>query len=85
MMLAFGTHCPQLLTTNLKIKVSVLQWRRLCTQDINPRGYSKWPLERFVRAAHEGDLELLTKMSLSRRNNVRRWILLENPLGCALK
>ena len=33
-------------------------------QDINPRGYSKWPLERFVRAAHEGDVELLGKMPL---------------------
>ncbi|CAJ1339895.1 unnamed protein product [Effrenium voratum] len=31
-------------------------------QDINPRGYSKWPLERFVQAAYEGDLELLSKM-----------------------
>eukprot|EP00439_Symbiodinium_sp_Y106_P074409 s232_g14.t1 len=30
--------------------------------DINPRGYSKWPLDRFVKAAHEGDLELLGKM-----------------------
>ncbi|CAE8628756.1 unnamed protein product, partial [Polarella glacialis] len=31
-------------------------------KDINPRGYSKWPLDRFVQAAHEGDLELLRKM-----------------------
>lgn len=31
-------------------------------RDINPRGYSKWPLERFVQAAYDGDLELLGKM-----------------------
>eukprot|EP00930_Biecheleria_cincta_P004535 TRINITY_DN105448_c0_g1_i1.p1 TRINITY_DN105448_c0_g1~~TRINITY_DN105448_c0_g1_i1.p1 ORF type:complete len:564 (+),score=132.45 TRINITY_DN105448_c0_g1_i1:53-1744(+) len=31
-------------------------------RDINPRGYSKWPLSRFVQAAYDGDLELLGKM-----------------------
>eukprot|EP00406_Dinophysis_acuminata_P074410 CAMPEP_0179252408 /NCGR_PEP_ID=MMETSP0797-20121207/22201_1 /TAXON_ID=47934 /ORGANISM="Dinophysis acuminata, Strain DAEP01" /LENGTH=562 /DNA_ID=CAMNT_0020960241 /DNA_START=76 /DNA_END=1764 /DNA_ORIENTATION=- len=31
-------------------------------QAINPNGYSKWPLDRFVQAAYDGDLELLEKM-----------------------
>jgi [acyl-carrier-protein] S-malonyltransferase len=30
--------------------------------DINPLGYSKYPLDRFIEAAYQGDLELLGKM-----------------------
>merc|ERR1719343_1364350 len=30
--------------------------------DILPSAYSKWPLDRFVKAAYDGDLELLEKM-----------------------
>jgi [acyl-carrier-protein] S-malonyltransferase len=30
--------------------------------DINPLGYSKYPLERLIEAAYQGDLELLSKM-----------------------
>ncbi|CAK9041208.1 unnamed protein product [Durusdinium trenchii] len=45
-----------------RLRVPNKQQLQAVHQDINPRGYSKWPLERFVRAAHEGDLELLTKM-----------------------
>ena len=45
-----------------RLRVPNKQQLAMMPQDINPRGYSKWPLERFVRAAHEGDIELLRKM-----------------------
>mmetsp|Transcript_59104 Transcript_59104/g.183511 ORF Transcript_59104/g.183511 Transcript_59104/m.183511 type:complete len:569 (-) Transcript_59104:43-1749(-) len=36
---------------------------------INPKSYSRWPLDRFVQAAHDGELELLAKM-LDRENPI---------------
>ncbi|CAE7381144.1 TNNI3K [Symbiodinium natans] len=45
-----------------RLRVPSMQQLAQIPKDINPRGYSKWPLERFVRAAYEGDVELLKKM-----------------------
>eukprot|EP00931_Biecheleriopsis_adriatica_P107396 TRINITY_DN81741_c0_g1_i1.p1 TRINITY_DN81741_c0_g1~~TRINITY_DN81741_c0_g1_i1.p1 ORF type:complete len:568 (+),score=174.39 TRINITY_DN81741_c0_g1_i1:51-1754(+) len=45
-----------------RLRVPTAEQLAQVPKDINPRGYSKWPLERFVRAAHEGDVELLEKM-----------------------
>jgi len=39
-----------------------IKWDVPDVVDINPKAYSKYPLDRFVKAAKEGDLELLEKL-----------------------
>lgn len=45
-----------------RLRVPTIDQVQNLPRDINPRGYSKWPLSRFVQVAYDGDLQLLGKM-----------------------